>query len=110
MDKTNELLGKLIVEAMSDPDGAVEEMGGYIEKYKPIAYKALKYFVEIYADYVNNRQWSGLAAKAKRNMFDAYVGVGFTEDQAMALLLNDNLQLMENIKKVSNSTSKSKSK
>ena len=107
--KMNELIEKLLVAAMTDPDGAIEEVGGYIEKYKPVAYKALKYFVDIYADYVNNRQWSGLVAKAKRNMFDAYVGVGFTEDQAMALLLNDNIRLMENIKKTSNSTSKSRS-
>lgn len=84
----NELLSKLIVEVMSDPDGAVEEVGGYIEKYKPIAYKALKYFVDIYDDYVE---------------------AGFTEDQAMALLLNDNIRLMENIKKASGNASKSRS-
>lgn len=110
MSATNELLSELIVKAMADPDGAVEEIGSYIEKYKPIAYKVLNYFVDIYADYSNNKEWFGLRAKVERNMFDAYVDVGFTEDQAMALLLNDNLQLMENIKKASNSASKSKSK
>lgn len=39
----NELIEKLLVAAMTDPDGAIEEVGGCIEKYKPIAYKALKY-------------------------------------------------------------------
>ena len=105
----NELSEKLLVAAMTDPNGAVEEVGGYIEKYKPVAYKALKYFVDIYADYANNKEWFGLAAKVKRNMYDAYVEAGFTEDQAMALLLNDNIRLMENIKKTSGNASKSKS-
>lgn len=105
----NELLSKLIVEVMSDPDGTVEEVGGYIEKYKPIAYKALKYFVDIYDDYANNKEWFVLNAKVKKNMYDAYVEAGFTEDQAMALLLNDNIRLMENIKKASGNASKSRS-
>lgn len=50
-----------------------------------------------------------LNAKVKKNMYDAYVEAGFTEDQAMALLLNDNIRLMENIKKASGNASKSRS-
>lgn len=105
----NELIEKLLVAAMTDPDGAIEEVGGCIEKYKPIAYKALKYFVDIYADYDNNKEWFVLNAKVKKNMYDTYVEAGFTEDQAMALLLNDNIRLMENIKKASGNASKSRS-
>lgn len=43
-------------------------------------------------------------------MFDAYVNVGFTEDQALALMINDNIRLMENIKKSSNRVSAKKDK
>ena len=43
-------------------------------------------------------------------MYDAYVSVGFTEDQALALMINDNIQLMKNIKQISNSVNKSKTK
>ena len=43
-------------------------------------------------------------------MFDAYVSVGFTEDQALALMINDNIQLMKNIQKSVNNTSVKKSK
>ena len=47
---------------------------------------------------------------SKKNMFDAYVNVGFTEDQALALMINDNIQLMKNIQKSVNNTSAKKSK
>ena len=43
-------------------------------------------------------------------MYDAYVAVGFTEDQALALMINDNLQLMKNVKNISNSSSKTTSR
>jgi len=49
-------------------------------------------------------------SKTKKNMYDAYVSVGFTEDQALALMINDNIQLMKNIKQISNSVNKSKTK
>ena len=36
-------------------------------------------------------------------MFDAYISVGFTDEQALTLMINDNIQLMNNIKNVQNS-------
>ncbi len=41
-------------------------------------------------------------------MYDAYVNVGFTEDQALALMINDNIKLMDNIKKVTTKSNTSK--
>ena len=38
-------------------------------------------------------------------MFDAYKEAGFTDDQALALILNDNLQLMKNLKEISANSS-----
>lgn len=43
-------------------------------------------------------------------MFDAYVNVGFTEDQALALMINDNIQLMKNIQKSVNNAATKKNK
>lgn len=43
-------------------------------------------------------------------MFDAYVNVGFTEDQALALMINDNIQLMKNIQKSVNNAVTKKNK
>lgn len=31
-------------------------------------------------------------------MYDAYISVGFTEDQALALMINDNIQLIKKCK------------
>jgi len=38
-------------------------------------------------------------------MYDAYLNVGFTEDQALALMINDNLKLMDNVKRIGNKSS-----
>lgn len=70
-----------------------------IEKYKPMAYEVANIIEDIYRDYSNNTEHPALVAKVKKNMYDAYVDAGFTEDQAMALMINDNIQLMERIQR-----------
>ena len=82
----------------------------YINKYKPMVYDLAQEVVEVYKDYSNNTEYPTIVAKTKKNMYDAYVSVGFTEDQALALMINDNIQLMKNIKQISNSVNKSKTK
>ena len=42
-------------------------------------------------------------------MYDAYISVGFTEEQALALMINDNIQLMKNVKQISSSSNKNSS-
>lgn len=78
----------------------------YINKYKPMVYDLAQEVVEVYKDYSNNTEYPTIVAKTKKNMYDAYVSVGFTEDQALALMINDNIQLMKNIKQISSSTNK----
>lgn len=99
MDKILELL-------MSKPEILVPVIKEYINKYKPMVYDLAQEAVEIYKDYSNNTEYPTVVAKTKKNMYDAYVSVGFTEDQALALMINDNIQLMKNIKQISNSTNK----
>lgn len=82
----------------------------YINKYKPMVYDLAQEVVEVYKDYSNNTEYPTIVAKTKKNMYDAYVSVGFTEDQALALMINGNIQLMKNIKQISNSVNKSKTK
>jgi hypothetical protein len=104
MDKILELL-------MSNPELATPLIKEYIGKYKPVVYELAKEAVEIYKDYSNNTEYPAVVAKSRKNMYDAYVNVGFTEDQALALMINDNIQLVENIQKYSNkSSSNNKSK
>lgn len=99
MDKILELL-------MSKPEMFVPVIKEYINKYKPMVYVLAQEVVEIYKDYSNNTEYPTVVAKTKKNMYDAYVSVGFTEDQALALMINDNIQLMKNIKQISSSTNK----
>lgn len=104
MDKTLELL-------MENPELAAQFVKECIGKYKPVVYEIAHEVLEIYKDYSNNTEYPSVVAKSKKNMYDAYVNVGFTEDQALALMINDNIQLMKNIQKTSNkSSSNNKSK
>lgn len=103
MDKILELL-------MSKPEMLVLVIKEYINKYKPIIYDLTQEVVEVYKDYSNNTEYPAVVAKTKKNMYDAYISVGFTEDQALALMINDNIQLMKNVKQISNSVNKSKTK
>ena len=91
---------------MSKPEMFVPVIKEYINKYKPMVYDLAQEVVEIYKDYSNNTEYPTVVAKTKKNMYDAYVSVGFTEDQALALMINDNIQLMKNIKQISSSTNK----
>jgi len=103
MDKILELL-------MSKSEMLAPIIKEYINKYKPMVYDLAQEVVEVYKDYSNNTEYPTIVAKTKKNMYDAYVSVGFTEDQALALMINDNIQLMKNIKQISNSVNKSKTK
>ena len=94
----------------SNPELIVPVVKEYINKYKPVVYDLAQEVVEIYKDYSNNTEYPAVVARTKKNMYDAYVSVGFTEDQALALMINDNIQLMKNVKQMSNSVNKSKTK
>lgn len=90
MEKILELL-------MSNPELIVSTVREYIEKYKPVVYSLAQEIVNIYKDYSNNTEYPQIVAKTKKNLYNAYIEVGFSEDQALALMINDNLQLMKNI-------------
>lgn len=93
-----------------NPESLGEVVKTYITKYKEPVYDVLKELMIIAKDYSENTEYPAIQARTKKNMFDAYVSVGFTEDQALALMINDNIQLMKNIQKSVNNTSVKKSK
>ena len=103
MEKMLELL-------LGNPEMLVPVVKEYINKYKPMVYELAQEVVEIYKDYSNNTEYPSIVAKTKKNMYDAYVSVGFTEDQALALMINDNIQLMKNMKQISSATNKKTTK
>lgn len=100
MEKILELLA-------SNPELIMPVVREYIEKYKPMVYELAQEVVEIYKDYSNNTEHPAIIAKTKKNLYDAYVEVGFTGDQALALMINDNIQLLKNLKQISSNNSKS---
>ncbi len=97
---------KILELFMSNPDLIMPVVKEYVEKYKPMVYSLVQEIVGVYEDYSNNTDYPAVVAKTKKNMYDAYVNAGFTEDQALALMINDNIQLMKNIKQVSFNSSK----
>lgn len=101
-------MDKIIDAFMESPETGFALLKVLIEKYKPMAYEIGNVFVDIYRDFANNTEYPAVVAKAKKNMYDAYVDAGFTEDQALALMINDNIKLMDNIKKVTSKSNTSK--
>lgn len=95
---------------MENPENLGEVVKSYITKYKEPVYDVLKELMVIMKDYSENTEYPAICAKIKKNTYDAYVNVGFTEDQALALMINDNIRLIENIKKSSNRVSAKKDK
>ena len=95
---------------MENPENLGEVVKSYITKYKEPVYDVLKELMVIMKDYSENTEYPAIQARTKKNMFDAYVSVGFTENQALALMINDNIQLMKNIQKSVNNISANRSK
>lgn len=96
-----ELLAKLL----ENPEALLEIAKTYVEKYKPVVYGAAQEVANVYKDYSENTEYPATVAKVKKNMYDAYLAVGFNEDQALALMINDNLKLMKNIERMGNKSS-----
>lgn len=97
-----ELILKLL---KKQPEVAFEIIRGYINQYKPVAYGLAKEYLSIAKDYTECDELYKIKAANKKKMFDAYKEAGFTDDQALALILNDNLQLMKNLKEISANSS-----
>lgn len=95
---------------MENPDMLTTTIKTYVNKYKPVIYGIAQEIVEVYKDYSNNTEYPAIVAKTKKNMYDAYISVGFTEDQALALMINDNIQLIKNVKQITTSANKKSDK
>ena len=96
---------KLLELMFENPETVPALIPELVKKYTPIIYSVCNEFYSMVKDYANNTEWFETIAKIKKQQFDAYVNVGFTEEQAIAFIINDNLQLMENIKKQSSNLS-----
>lgn len=81
-----ELLQTILV----DPSGAYDQLDLLATQLKPLIDGSAKKLVDYYEEYVENSDRLCIArATSFKKKYDAYIEVGFNEDQAMALVLND---------------------
>lgn len=97
-------MDKILEIMMSKPEMLVPTIKEFINKYKPVIYDLAQEIANVYKDYSNNTEYPAIIAKTKKNMYDAYISVGFSEDQALALMINDNIQLVKNMKQMSDTS------
>lgn len=109
MDVMTKMMLEEVLSGESEDNSFDDIIKGYIKKYKPTVYMAFDELVKVMKDFAKYDDYYKVVAENKRNMYDAYVKIGFSEDQAMALILNDNLQLMKSIQKIK-TTANSKNK
>lgn len=83
---TNQLLDILLSD---DADETIETTKEIIKEVKPKIYALLNEALDILNDAANCSKYHEIVAKAKRNAFLAYLKEGFTEDQAMMLVVNE---------------------
>ncbi len=98
-------LDDLMKMATENPEMLAEIVSGLVSRFKPMVYRAAKEILNIYRDYAECDEIFELNAKVHRKGFEALVKEGFTEDQAMALLLRDNIRLNDALKDISKSAS-----
>ena len=89
---------KLLELMFESPETIPVLIPSLVEQYKPTIYSVCNEFHKMMKDYANNTEYFETCAKIKKQQFDAYVNAGFSEDQAIAFIINDNLKLMESIK------------
>ena len=96
---------KLLEMMLENPDTIPALVPSLVDKYKPALYAVCNEFVKMMKDY-SESEYFEVKAKVAKKQFDAYVNAGFSEDQAIAFMINDNIQLMNSLKKNINSTIK----
>lgn len=83
---------KILELFMENPASAAEMINALIDQYKPVAYSIGNKLLEIYRDYVDKDELYDLNARMQKKKFDAFVNAGFSEDQAMLLVLQENIK------------------
>lgn len=80
---------KILELFLTNPDEAVNMVIEMSKTYKPMLYKVLNEFLDMYKDYVNNTLIQTYTAKDRMNYYKALIDAGFSEDQAFTILVNE---------------------
>ena len=95
---------------LNSPEEANAIFAELVKQYKPVAYAVLGELFGVYKDWVNNQDYFGTEAKFTWNRFKALTNCGFTQDQAMAIILKEDRQFEQQIAKNTASVAKSTEK
>lgn len=87
---------------LKNPNMAKVILSSILEKYKPLVYAVGDEVLKVYKDYANNNELAQTKATARMNQFKAYREVGFSDTEAMSLLLTDIRQVAQLIEKSGN--------
>lgn len=68
---------------LSTPDG----ISTIVSQYKPLVYTAINEIFKMYKDLVNNDEWFATRAKYNSKYYHALISEGFSEDQAVRILI-----------------------
>ena len=83
-------LVELLQQILIDPSGAYEQFNNLSDQFKPLVDGIAKKLVDYYEEYADNSdRFCKARAQSFKKKYDAYCEVGFSEEQAMALVLND---------------------
>lgn len=82
---------KMLDAVLENPEIAKVMMKEVVAQYKPLLYSVLGELFEVYKDYANNTEYFKTSAKVRRNQFEALINAGFTEEQAMVIMI-DNIE------------------
>ena len=93
---------ELLKQLLATPEG----ISVIIAQYKPMAYAICKELFDIYKDLVNNDEWFVVNAKYDKKRFDALVNEGFTEEQAMQIIITKMQEFKNSAKKTSSASVK----
>ena len=81
-----------------------EIVASIVNRYKPALYETGNQFLDMYEDLINNERYYDLFAKSKKNTYNALLQNGFTENQAMQILLADIKNTAEFASKAANTS------
>ena len=98
-------IDKLIELLTASPEIANATITGLFDQYKPILYLVLNEIFKMYSDLAYNDEYFKTSAHYTRNRFNALVNEGFTEDQAMEIMLAEMRQFRESAQRVTSRTS-----
>lgn len=80
---------ELLKYIISNPEQAGETVKALIAQYKPLVYSIIEELFASFKDLVNNDEYYRVSAQSNYKKYHSLCNAGFTEDQAMAIILRD---------------------